>query len=157
MFILVFACFALRDVWSTSAVPPGLARSAFPRDPSSIQVSPYDDLFGVNHRSTWEIVRDCLLTIFACTWISVHPNVRGYRSTFWGITIQRAKLFFWALMVPELVLGWAIRQHFGAKAIETLLLGEIGKLAPLCANHPPSSRKSRKVETANTPANSSSG
>ncbi|TEB27261.1 hypothetical protein FA13DRAFT_1580503, partial [Coprinellus micaceus] len=61
-------------------------------------------------RSTTDILWTCLLTIFACTWISVHPNVVGYQSTWRQIFRARVELMLWAVFAPELIVVFAFRQ-----------------------------------------------
>jgi hypothetical protein len=63
----------------------------------------------------FSIVWSCLSTVFICAWVSVHPNLppRSQKHAFW----RRLKLMFWTIVVPELVLAWALRQWYGAKMI----------------------------------------
>ncbi|EAU86174.2 hypothetical protein CC1G_03385 [Coprinopsis cinerea okayama7 len=77
--------------------------------------------FNKNYRSTIDIVWMCLTTIFACTWISVHPNILSPHSTHWQRLRQRLVLFAWALICPELMLMWAYRQWVGARRISGIL------------------------------------
>ncbi|KAJ7209256.1 hypothetical protein GGX14DRAFT_521400, partial [Mycena pura] len=82
-----------------------------------------------NCRSTFVIVRGCLTTIFACTWVSVHPNVPppdpNPPDSFWpnlkGRIIvatrslrRRLKLMLVAVIAPELMVGFAARQYMAA-------------------------------------------
>lgn len=66
-------------------------------------------------RSVLSIVWSCLATIFACTWASIHPNVPHPDATEWQIRKHRALLMFSALIAPELIVLWAMRQWFGAR------------------------------------------
>ncbi|KAF8522628.1 hypothetical protein BU17DRAFT_44502 [Hysterangium stoloniferum] len=70
-----------------------------------------------NLRSAADIVCSCLTTILACSWVSVHPNIPSPDDSWWTIGKQRLKIMFWALIAPELVLIWAMRQYYGAKRI----------------------------------------
>ncbi|TEB27481.1 hypothetical protein FA13DRAFT_1712620 [Coprinellus micaceus] len=76
-----------------------------------------------NYRSTADIAWSCLLTIFACTWISVHPNVAGYRSTWCQTFAARLELMLWAVFAPELIVVFAFRQWNGAKTIKCKMNG----------------------------------
>ncbi|KAF8064244.1 hypothetical protein FPV67DRAFT_210985 [Lyophyllum atratum] len=68
-------------------------------------ISPCTDL---GHcRSVSDIVWSCLGTIFACTWVAVHPDVPTASESF--IT-HRAKIFLTALIAPEFIVLWAFRQ-----------------------------------------------
>ncbi|KAJ7331473.1 hypothetical protein DFH08DRAFT_1021642 [Mycena albidolilacea] len=80
-------------------------------------------------RMAWNIVWSCLVTIFSCTWVSVHPNiprpvstremslVQRLRHSLWEFLSNRMLLFVIALLVPEYILAWAIRQHLRAHQI----------------------------------------
>ena len=84
-------------------------------------------------RSAWDIVRSCLAVIFACTWVALHPNIPALIETCdmdlqqkcWHATCRFSRkllLFVIALLVPEYILAWAIRQR--------LVAGEIAKGHP---------------------------
>ena len=79
-------------------------------------------------RTIWNIVWSCLVTIFSCTWVAVHPNIpcpkkreaSGWIKRFlWNPLLSfaehRLPLFICALLVPEYVLAWAIRQFLRAR------------------------------------------
>jgi hypothetical protein len=81
-------------------------------------------------RSIWSIVWSCLLTIFLCTWVVLHPNVAfrpdkpdaGWRERWiWDplhhFVSYQLPLFMWALLVPEYILAWSIRQFIAAGEI----------------------------------------
>lgn len=70
-----------------------------------------------NNRGILDIVWSCLVTIFACTWITVHPNVPGPDDTPIMSLLRRTKLMLYALIMPEAVLLWAMRQWLGARNI----------------------------------------
>jgi hypothetical protein len=62
-------------------------------------------------RTLWNIVWSCLSTIFLCTWVSVHPNIPGPDEERPKITLRRVGIMFAALIAPELVIAWAMRQR----------------------------------------------
>ena len=81
-------------------------------------------------RTIWNIVWSCLATIFSCTWVAVHPNVpcpkkrkangwieKYIRNPLLSFMEHRLPLFICALLVPEYVLAWSIRQFFVARKI----------------------------------------
>ncbi|KIM28288.1 hypothetical protein M408DRAFT_308844, partial [Serendipita vermifera MAFF 305830] len=86
---------------------------------------------GLNsRRSIWSIVWSCLSTIFLCTWVAVHPNVhfrpekrnqRWLEKWLWDplhdFFTYKLVLFLWALLVPEYILAWAVRQYTQAGII----------------------------------------
>ena len=72
----------------------------------------------------------CLVTIFSCTWVAVHPNIpcpktrkanscieRWIWNPLLSFAEHRLPLFVCALLVPEYVLGWAVRQFWRARQI----------------------------------------
>ncbi|TFK66592.1 hypothetical protein BDN72DRAFT_748419, partial [Pluteus cervinus] len=68
-------------------------------------------------RTLLEIVRSCLLTIAACVYRSIHPNVPDPEATNWRISLNKLKISFYALIAPEAMMWWAIRQWYGARMI----------------------------------------
>ena len=81
-------------------------------------------------RSIWNIIWSCLATIFSCTWVAVHPNMpcpkqreakNRFQRWIWNPLLSFAEhrllLFVCALLVPEYVLAWAIRQYLRAREI----------------------------------------
>ena len=81
-------------------------------------------------RTIWNIVWSCLATIFSCTWVAVHPNIpcpktreaNGWiERCIWNPLLSfaehRLPLFVCALLVPEYILAWAIRQFLKARKI----------------------------------------
>jgi len=93
-----------------------------------------------SQRAIYGIVQSCLSTIFLCTWVSVHPNI-SFRpekpQATWSEWIRdpfhqsewildplhhfmsyKVPLFLWALLVPEYILAWAVRQYFVANEIK---------------------------------------
>ncbi|TDL15009.1 hypothetical protein BD410DRAFT_733312 [Rickenella mellea] len=71
-----------------------------------------------NCRTTSDVVWSCLTTVFTCTWVAIHPNIPApYESSF-EIGIRRFGIFLMALIAPELVIGWAIRQWLVSRRLE---------------------------------------
>ena len=115
---------------------------------ASIDGSPIPSIdnrsLGVNHctsltycRSIWNIVWSSLVTIFSCTWVAVHPNVpcpkkreanswieRCIWNSLLSFAEHRLPLFVCALLVPEYMLAWAIRQFLKARKIANQDKGE---------------------------------
>ena len=80
-----------------------------------------------NCRTISNIVWSCFSTIFLCTWVSLHPNIviaRDTRGLGWfkksvvhpllGFMRNKLPLFLCALLAPEYILAWAIRQYLKA-------------------------------------------
>lgn len=80
-------------------------------------------------RSLINVIYSCMSTILACTWLSIHPNLpesiesesKGFRSNYLGFlhkfVSHKLPIFAMALLVPEYILAWAIRQWFVASEI----------------------------------------
>ena len=70
-------------------------------------------------RTIWNIVWSCVVTIFSCTWVAIHPNVPcpKKRNPLLSFAEHRLPLFICALLVPEYVLVWSIRQFLAARKI----------------------------------------
>ncbi|KAJ7903376.1 hypothetical protein B0H14DRAFT_2328917 [Mycena olivaceomarginata] len=67
-----------------------------------------------NCRNLFDIVWGCLATIFACTWVSVHPNVPPPRQSWLALLWRRLKMLI-AVLAPELIVGFAARQLLTAR------------------------------------------
>ncbi|KAF7977362.1 hypothetical protein HWV62_3953 [Athelia sp. TMB] len=63
------------------------------------------------------IVWSCLATIFACTWVAVHPNVPAPKSKVYYVVLQRIAVTVCGLLVPEYIVAWSIRQWLVANQI----------------------------------------
>jgi hypothetical protein len=72
-----------------------------------------------NCRTLSQIIFSCLSTIFASTWVALHPNVPDVGDSEQGVRValQRARLFVVMLFAPELVIGWAARQWFVSRSL----------------------------------------
>ena len=111
--ILVYLCF-FSGPWSTLALPTDsrppeiLPRNHLP----SICIRDEDKF---NTRSIYNILWSCLSTIFACTWITVHPNIPAPGDSQWAVLRRRLAIMGYFLLTPEFVIYWAARQHFGAR------------------------------------------
>jgi len=68
-------------------------------------------------RTVWSIVWSCLATLFACSWVAVHPNVPRSTDSEALILGRRLATMGYMLLAPELVIYWAAMQHFSAKEI----------------------------------------
>ncbi|KAK0479110.1 hypothetical protein IW261DRAFT_1608063 [Armillaria novae-zelandiae] len=70
-----------------------------------------------NPRSLWSIPWSCLVTIVACTWLPVHPNVPGRKLTESGrgaVVVDRVKTMAIAVLAPEVIVAWAASQFIVA-------------------------------------------
>ena len=55
-----------------------------------------------------------MATIFLCIWVAVHPNIPGHSQKLTKVVWQRLGIALVALVAPELVILWAIRQWLKA-------------------------------------------
>ncbi|KAG1750990.1 hypothetical protein EDD22DRAFT_1002366 [Suillus occidentalis] len=63
----------------------------------------------------WDIISSCGLTLFACTWTAIHPNIPGVNHGMVRITFYRLCLMIMALFAPEIMFTWAVSQFFLAQ------------------------------------------
>ncbi|TFK57841.1 hypothetical protein BDN72DRAFT_736762, partial [Pluteus cervinus] len=68
-------------------------------------------------RTLIDIIRSCALTIAACVYRAIHPNIPDPKAGFWKVRLERLKVTVYALIAPEMVIFWAIRQWVGARLI----------------------------------------
>ncbi|KAJ7053322.1 hypothetical protein C8F01DRAFT_1330088 [Mycena amicta] len=66
-------------------------------------------------RRLFDVVWGCLATIFACTWVSVHPNVPRPDSSALSLFWRRLWMMIVAILAPEFMVGFAARQYFVAR------------------------------------------
>ncbi|KAF7370049.1 hypothetical protein MSAN_00634900 [Mycena sanguinolenta] len=59
----------------------------------------------------------CLATIFACTWVSVHPNVPPPGQSCLQLYWRRLKMMLIAIIAPEIMVGFAARQFFASRRL----------------------------------------
>ncbi|KAF8505041.1 hypothetical protein BU17DRAFT_58091 [Hysterangium stoloniferum] len=71
-----------------------------------------------DQRTVWDIIWSCLATVFACSWVSVHPNLPEPNEVWWAVMLRRLELMFWAIIAPELIIAWSLRQWDGARRLE---------------------------------------
>lgn len=60
------------------------------------------------------IIWSCLTTIFACTWLALHPNIPSSEAGRWTIFFRRARLMVVATIAPESIIVWAAYQWIAA-------------------------------------------
>jgi hypothetical protein len=104
MFIILVILAATRA--SPLALPSPLVSTVQLQPPSCNDPSP--------ERSLWDIIRSCSVTIFLCTWASVHPNIPSPDERWPRLAIRRVGLMLLALFVPEAIIAWALRQRLAA-------------------------------------------
>jgi len=68
-----------------------------------------------NTRSLWDIIWSCALTLFACTWTAIHPNIPGMDEGKFAVLSRRLGIMIMVLIIPELIISWAMRQFLSAR------------------------------------------
>ncbi|KAJ7669741.1 hypothetical protein B0H14DRAFT_3072023 [Mycena olivaceomarginata] len=69
----------------------------------------------IDSRTLFNIVSGCLATVFACTWVTVHPNVPGPNQGKLALAWRRLGLMLVGIIAPELIAGFAARQFLDAR------------------------------------------
>ncbi|KAG2051807.1 hypothetical protein BDR06DRAFT_997979 [Suillus hirtellus] len=69
-------------------------------------------------RTLWTIISSSILTLFACIYSAIHPNIpspkhRRYPSILW----RQLGMMIMALIAPELIVAWAMRQYLSANQL----------------------------------------
>ncbi|KAG1720385.1 hypothetical protein EDB19DRAFT_1836021 [Suillus lakei] len=73
---------------------------------------------GDNTRTLWDIIWSCGITLFACAWTAIHPNIPGVDEKGYAIFSRRILIMIMMLIAPELIVTWASRQFFSAIAFK---------------------------------------
>ena len=110
---LLYFCF-FSGSWNTLALPTDL------RPPEILPKGHFQSIFirqddRFDDRSVYGILWSCFSTIFASTWIAVHPNIPAPRDSQWVVLGRRLAIMGYFLLAPETVIFWAARQHFAAR------------------------------------------
>lgn len=128
MLLLITAVFLFKR-YGTHAVPlpthfstsPVFDAPVFARDDSSS---------GCTTRTVLDILWSCLATTFACTWLSVHPNVPWRNEGKWTLLGRRIFLMFFSILAPEFMIMWAFKQWRGAVLIRETVNKSISGMWP---------------------------
>jgi hypothetical protein len=88
--------------------PPNRYTSAFNEN------NEYNPTSSQDLRTVRDIIYSSLVTILACTWIAMHPNVPGPDDSWFARRFDRVVIFLVALLAPEFIVGWAASQYRAA-------------------------------------------
>ncbi|KAG2141853.1 hypothetical protein DEU56DRAFT_885077 [Suillus clintonianus] len=66
------------------------------------------------NRTLWNIISSSVLTLFACIYSAIHPNIPSPKDSLFRILWRRLGTMIMALIAPELIVVWAMRQWMGA-------------------------------------------
>lgn len=81
----------------------------------------------LGQRGVNDLIISCFAVIFACTWTAIHPNIPAVTDCWWTRFKRQMTTMGCALIAPELVTIWALRQHTAAREIVTEYNREILK------------------------------
>lgn len=115
MLLLLTTAFLLKR-YGTQALPlplPNPTTSTF----EAANFARDDPSDGCDGRTVLDILWSCLATTFACTWVSVHPNVPYKGEGKWTLLGRRIFLMFFSILAPEFMVMWAFKQWRGAVMI----------------------------------------
>ncbi|KAG2356469.1 hypothetical protein BDR07DRAFT_1535345 [Suillus spraguei] len=70
-----------------------------------------------NTRTLWDILSSCGLTLFACTWTAVHPDIPYMDQRVMATTWRRLLLMVVVLIAPEFTITWAAWQFLDARKV----------------------------------------
>ncbi|KAJ7909684.1 hypothetical protein B0H13DRAFT_1523848, partial [Mycena leptocephala] len=83
-----------------------------------------------------DIIWGCLTTVFACTWVSVHPNLPLPNQNWLALLLRKLRLMLVAVFAPELMVGFAARQFgFGVSLTHGFFIS-MGGFVTWSARHP---------------------
>ncbi|KAG1886601.1 hypothetical protein F4604DRAFT_1571826 [Suillus subluteus] len=68
-------------------------------------------------RTIWSIISSSVLTLFACIYSAIHPNIPSPKDSPNGVVRRRVGIMIMALITPELIVTWAMRQWFSARQV----------------------------------------
>jgi hypothetical protein len=88
--------------------------------PLSSQLQPSLEIYPRNRfiqRSEWNIVWSCFATLFACSWVAIHPNIPLQSDSSMRRLARRLMIMGYMLIAPEFVIWWAARQWLAARDI----------------------------------------
>ncbi|KAF8889178.1 hypothetical protein CPB84DRAFT_1454244 [Gymnopilus junonius] len=116
MSFLSFFVVSLSSLSSSHNLPlhllPGITNDL---DRSLLNPAANPDFFG--QRSIYNIIWSCLVTIFACTWIAVHPNLPAPKDGDIRVFARHLAIMGYLLLAPEMVIIWVARQYIAVLEI----------------------------------------
>ncbi|KAG2064494.1 hypothetical protein BDR04DRAFT_1162504 [Suillus decipiens] len=68
-------------------------------------------------RTIWSIISSSVLTLFACIYSAIHPNIPSPKDSPFRILRRRLGIMIMALIAPELIVTWAMRQWLSARQV----------------------------------------
>lgn len=128
MFLVIAVVLLFKRHGTNALALPQPSLSSSPFDSSILPRSDPSD--SSNGRAVLDILWSCLATTFACTWVSVHPNVPFRDEGKWTIFRRRIFLMFFSILAPEFMIMWAFKQWRGARMIREAINKAIKEASP---------------------------
>lgn len=123
MSIVLLLLALTRTLHGVPVAPP--AGSPTPTAVSALD--PRDTQVRFGERGVNDIIISCFATIFACTWSAVHPNIPAPTDCWWTCFKRQVVTMIYALLAPEAVTAWALRQRLAARKIADEYNQEVAK------------------------------
>ncbi|KAG2151496.1 hypothetical protein DEU56DRAFT_880215 [Suillus clintonianus] len=79
----------------------------------------FEAVSSLEQRTLWSIVSTCTLTILACTYGAIHPNIPSPNDSSFRILWRRFVIMLVALAAPDVIIAWALRQRLWTQHITT--------------------------------------
>ncbi|KAG1897007.1 uncharacterized protein F5891DRAFT_983017 [Suillus fuscotomentosus] len=110
MRLLVFFCIFLYIIGGIQAAPTTNTTNTTTSD--SVKVPSFTT------RTLWTIISSSVLTLFACIYSAIHPNIPSPKDSGSFLIIRRQLgMMIMALIAPEMIVTWAMRQSFSAHQV----------------------------------------
>ncbi|KAG2353826.1 hypothetical protein BDR07DRAFT_1431835 [Suillus spraguei] len=65
----------------------------------------------------WSLISSCIFTLFACIYTAIHTNIPSPQDSTLRILRRHLGIMIMALIAPELIVTWAMRQWFSARRV----------------------------------------
>ncbi|KAF9476082.1 hypothetical protein BDN70DRAFT_935332 [Pholiota conissans] len=88
-----------------------------PSDDLLYDIVPRNISVQLDDRGVYDILVSCFATIFTCTWSAVHPNIPAPTDCWWTRYKRQVVTMVFALLAPEAMTAWALRQRLAARKI----------------------------------------
>jgi hypothetical protein len=109
--MILLLCAVLFFVPFLCASPPSL------NDTYHILTLDATDSSSCHTRTLLDILSSCGLTLFACTWTAIHPDISDEDKGIVAIAFRRLLLMVMAFLAPEIMVAWAAWQFLCARQV----------------------------------------
>ncbi|KAF8663990.1 hypothetical protein AX16_000841 [Volvariella volvacea WC 439] len=101
-----------------SPIPPSLPGNSI-SSPLCVATAmlTYSKCDSASTRTMFDIVYSSIRVIFLCTYVSVHHNIPNQKHAWFRVTLQKLRTMLCALLAPEIMIMWALKQRIMAGRI----------------------------------------